>query len=132
MKAPDIYQFIVLGLATYRVSRLVVVDSFPPAAALRKWFKYHWPDAGDTVSRIPKRGTVQAVSPQGTDPRDVERWRVISGTSLGYLVSCMWCTPFWVAVCWWLAFSFWPEVTTIGAVPWALAAVASSVYNREH
>lgn len=131
LPVPDIWQAVLLALATYRVSRLIVIDSFPPVAALRRWFKHRWPDAGDVVSRPPKRGFAQPSAPQGTDPRDVENWRVIEGTSLGYLVSCMFCTPFWVAVLWWGAWCVWPDQTLFVAVPWALAATATLLYLRE-
>ncbi len=128
---PDPWTAILLGLAVYRVSRLIVVDSFPPVAALRKKFKYHWPDAGDVVTRPPKRGFAQPSAPQGTDPREVENWRVIEGTSLGYLISCMYCTPFWVALLWWGAWCAWPTPVTFAAVPWALSSAATLLYLRE-
>lgn len=131
MRNPDLLAVLMLGIATYRISRLVVLDTFPPAARLRKWFKYHWPDAGDTVHRHPKRGSVQQISPQGTDPRDVERWRVIEGTSLGYLISCMYCTPFWVGTALWLSWNWFPTATLFFCVPWVLSALGTLIYRWE-
>lgn len=131
MKIPDPWAFVLLSLAVYRVSRLIVADSFPPVAKLRKWFKYHWPDAGDQVHRRPKRGFSQPISPQGTDPADVELWRVIEGTTLGYLVSCMYCLPFWVAAVAWLSWNWFPTVTLFLATPFALAAVATLLHRWE-
>lgn len=128
---PDPWEFVLLGLLVYRISRLIVADSFPPVARFRKWFKYHWPDAGDLVHRHPKRGFVQPVSPQGTDPRDIERWRVIEGTSLGYLISCMYCTPFWVAALVSVAWIFAPTATLVVASVFALASVATLVHRWE-
>lgn len=131
MKVPDVWAAVLMGMAVYRISRLVVVDKFPPVAKLRDWFKYHWPDTGDIVSRKPKRGFLQPNAPAGTDPRDIERWRVIQGTSLGYLISCMYCTPFWVAVLIWGAWQVWPEQTLIFCTPWALATVGTLLHRWE-
>ena len=131
LQTPDVWTFIILGLATYRVSRLIVLDTFPPVEKFREWFKHHWPDTGDIVQRPPKRGFVQPNAPHGTDPRDIERFRVINGTSLGYLISCMYCTPFWVALVWLALWEAFPSQTTICASLFALAADGTLVYRWE-
>lgn len=130
MNVPDVWATVIMALATYRISSFIVVDSFPPMAAFRDWFKHHWPDRGDVVNRPPKRGFVQPNAPAGTDPRDVERFRVITGTSLGYLISCMFCMPFWVGVVIWLCWNWFPDQTLFFCVPWVLAGVATLIYTR--
>jgi hypothetical protein len=42
---------VVLGLATYRVTRVVVLDGFPPVRAPREWIMKHGPEwLADLVS----------------------------------------------------------------------------------
>lgn len=96
---------IVMSLATYRLTRLVVADTFPPVLWLRDRLAGGWRDMTDKEwdklrSQL-KRGEPKpwptASSEEGDDRRWVERasW---SPFWLAELVSCPWCASGWVAL----------------------------------
>lgn len=123
------WPLLILGLAVYRITRLIVIDSFPPVAWLRdKWLR-RWPMTGDTITapdrRLFEHKKVQLVRLAG----DV--FEVKQGTTLGYLISCVWCSGFWVAASSALLYWAFPDVVLPIASVFALAAIGSFVYNQE-
>lgn len=67
---------VLMTLTTYRVTRLVVEDTFPPAVWVRDRLTGHeW--------------TIE-------EPYAVQRWRFVPAW-VGDLVSCCWCTSVWVS-----------------------------------
>ena len=111
-------EFVVLALASYRVTRLLIADDFPPVAKLRERLLLRFPFEGQILN--------------GADGTA----RQSSGTFLGDLVTCPWCLGFWVAAVAWLCY----EVAVDGmnapwafrlAVPWALSAVVGLIWSRE-
>lgn len=96
---------LVMSLATYRLTRLVVADTFPPVLWLRDRLVGGWRDMTDKEweqlrSQV-KRGEPElwptAPSEEGDDRRWVERasW---SPFWLAELLSCPWCASGWVAL----------------------------------
>lgn len=67
---------VLLTLAVYRVTRLVVEDTFPPVAWVRDRLTGHEWSIGE--------------------PYVVERWRRVPDW-VGDLVSCCWCSSVWVS-----------------------------------
>lgn len=78
--------FVLLVLASFRLTRLVVKDDFPPIAWLRERIRYARPIVW---TRPPQTGGI-AVG----DPADPGEWRY---WWLGELVSCHWCTSAYVS-----------------------------------
>jgi hypothetical protein len=112
---PDVWTFILLALAAYRLYRLGARDTItePVRAALT------YPDEqalalGDDVD--PRLEVVgERDRPKG--------WRVYLAT----LIRCPWCAGFYVSVCVWVAWELEPRWSTICAAPWALSAVLGLV-----
>lgn len=127
---PDLLSILLLSLATYRISRLIVADTFPPVRIFRDWLKFHWPNHGDIVKRRPKRGSAQPLTP-GLVEEGAESWRVIQGTHFGYFISCMYCLPFWVGTLIFAAWYWFPEPTLLFCVPWSLASIAMLIHRWE-
>lgn len=103
-----------LIVATWRVTRLLVKDEFPPIKVIRNWFIDTFWDAAFEDER-PQR------------PAGVTRWSWFwrrFGHSIAYLWTCMWCMSFWVGLAlWWSA--VWLGFSV--PLPWLLLAAASGV-----
>lgn len=104
---------LILVLATYSITRLITEDTI--ADPIRNWFFTHWPNDGFTSKVKPKRGKLRLIS-QGT-------WYVDEGTKLGELISCPWCSGFWVALLVCVAAWFAPIWTILLLTPLALRVV---------
>lgn len=104
----------ILGVAS--ITRLITRDSL--IDGLRDWFFTHWPHEGFQTKTRPKRGVFITTS-NGA-------YYVNRGTYLGELVSCPWCTSFWVAAGLWAAFIAWPVGTTFFLVPLGVRALAGA------
>ena len=109
-------EFTVLALAVFRVSRLIVDDTIFDTPRL--WLLTRYP-ASDTIF---------------TDYRDdllwvenVGGWMTLKPHIIGELISCMWCTGFWVAVIGVVVWSQWPGVAWWVALPFALSAVTGII-----
>jgi hypothetical protein len=85
-----------------RLTRLAVVDEFPPAAAVRHWFVRTFA----TVDRV------------GRIERDRERWGRLAGVaySVAYIWTCPWCMSIWVGGLVWGVSVWWPVVIWPAAV----------------
>lgn len=88
-------------LATYRVTRFITADAFPPVAGPRRWIDKHWnpfPDANAWESYREAPVEAQLIVREGlrqqlgikSRPTGLKR-------SLAYLIGCAWCTSIWVA-----------------------------------
>lgn len=93
---------IVMSLAVYRGTRLVVADTFPPVLWLRDRLAGGWRPTTEQEREIVFR------QPDGTQPfplmeidgveqRWVQRWKW-SPFWLAELISCPWCASGWVAL----------------------------------
>lgn len=112
-------QFVVLALAVYRVTRLIVTDTIldkPREALLTRY------PASDTVFAEWADGLVWSET--------VEGWIALEPSWLGDLVSCVWCAGFWISVVavllWWLA----PGLVWWLALPFAFSAVVGIIESR--
>lgn len=95
---------IVMSLATYRLTRLVVEDVFPPVLWLRDRLAGGWRPLTSveerTLSVLPAGKVVElrrvwSVDDEGEN-RYVYRWRLVPQW-IADLVSCPWCASGWVA-----------------------------------
>ncbi len=91
-------------VAIWRVTRLLVVDEWPPTRALREWI-------------------VQAFADVAADGKVVRgRWGGV-GLAVAYLWTCQWCMSVWVGA--WLV-----SLTTVYMsvpAPWLVVAAGSCV-----
>jgi hypothetical protein len=108
--------FVILGLAAFRLTRLVIDDTI--TKPLRSWVFIRWPaqdveyEAGDKVTG----GTFQMA---GKLYANEPTW---IGDRLATLLGCYACTGFWVAVIVFLAYGLWP-ITLWLLIPFALSTV---------
>jgi Protein of unknown function (DUF1360) len=101
-----------LIVATWRVTRLLIKDSFPPVKLLRDWIiKTFWHEVDDDERFVWRLGTT--------------RWQKFWGTvghSFAYVWTCSWCMSVWVsAALWWIA--VWTGLSV--PLPWLMMAAAS-------
>lgn len=86
---------LVMSLATYRVTRLVVADTFPPMLWLRDRLAGGWrPLAGGEAYRDGD-SAYQIIDEE--PHRYVTRWRWVPQW-IADLISCPWCASGWVAL----------------------------------
>jgi hypothetical protein len=92
---------IVMSLATYRLTRFVVEDVFPPMLWMRDRLAGGWRDATqrelNDQSWLPMAGREQIFREiDGVPSRYVYRWNWVPQW-LADLVSCPWCASGWIA-----------------------------------
>jgi hypothetical protein len=97
MNVPDWWTLLLLGLASYRIYRLIAMDTLldiPRAwlVGLRGWRE------GQPI-------------PRGYRNR------------LANFLVCPWCLGFWVALASWGAWQLWPHAALVVAAPFAISAV---------
>jgi uncharacterized protein DUF1360 len=102
---------VALAVVGARLTRLLVVDEFPPVKGLRHWFV-----------RI-----FAAVDRLGNVVPDRERWGRLAGAahSVAYVWTCPWCMSVWAAAAIWgiADWSFW-GIKADMSVPWPWAMIA--------
>lgn len=95
---------VVMSLATYRITRLVVADTFPPALWLRDRMAGGWRPLTSveqrtlTVLPTDKAADLRrawSVDDDGED-RYMYRWRLVPQWAAD-LLSCPWCASGWIA-----------------------------------
>ncbi|HEX5029825.1 MAG TPA: DUF1360 domain-containing protein [Candidatus Eisenbacteria bacterium] len=95
LEVPDWWSFVLLALASYRLWRLVGVDSI--TEPFRDW-----------VTRVDE---YHSGRPQNYREK------------LDELITCPWCLGFWVSIGWWLFWVVWHQGAVWVAVPFAIGAV---------
>lgn len=108
---PHWWQALVLGLAAFRVVRLLGWDSFPPIVRARAWA---------TGEQIATRGSTNAR--MGLTAERVEDVHTYRRPLLHELVSCGYCSGWWVSLAWYGAWLVWPSWSLLVAFPFALSA----------
>ena len=93
-----------LTVATWRVTRLLVADEFPPTRALREWVLR-------TFGQIDAKGAITGS----------KRWGGL-GHAIAYLWTCPWCMSPWVAA----ALIAVTEWRTNVPLPWLVGALGAS------
>jgi hypothetical protein len=112
---------IVNVLAAYRLTRLWVADMLPPLPRMRdaveSWAHARW--AGRDLTGDPR------------EPEAYRVWRIYGGTPpLAYLVTCAWCSGYWISLAVFLAASLIPTtVWAFLAVPLAFSAVVGLLHQ---
>lgn len=100
----SIIDFLILSLATWRVSSLLVEEEGPHCifSKLRDWI----------------------------DVKEDEEGNRHGENELGYVFSCIWCMSLWVGLAW---FTFWllaPRPAVFVATPLALTALGTVIHGR--
>jgi len=97
---PDWWEFLLLGLASFRLFRLIGYDTVLDGPRDR------W---------LTRRSTVAAGKPG------------LYRRSLDVFLHCPWCLGWWVVLAWWGAWWLWPHEILVVSVPLALSAFVGLV-----
>ena len=99
---PDPLWLVVAALAAVRLTRLIVADGFPPVKAVRDWLLRRWPSED---AEFPAAEVVDVdaygVGELATGVRVVAVdgvWVAVTPHWLGELVTCWWCSGFWMSL----------------------------------
>jgi hypothetical protein len=114
-----------MSLATYRGTRLVVEDTFPPVLWVRARLAGDWVPV--RARHAPQNGG-DLKELDGVMHRYVQPWRW-SPRWFGELVSCAWCASGWVAAGVTAAVAHWgsvPDPVLVWAAVWALGALLAA------
>lgn len=108
---PSWFEFILLVLASFRLTRLIVYDSITE------------------FLRSPFHQAVEDQLPDGT----TETYVIIKGRGIRYwigeLLSCHWCTGIWSTVFIYVSFILWPVIVSPIVTILAIAGSASILQN---
>jgi Protein of unknown function (DUF1360) len=101
VSVPGWYQLILLGLAAYRIFRLLGVD---------------------TITDRPRLWLVGL--PRGWQEGDPipDSYR----EELALFLQCPWCAGFWISALWWAAWLVWPHATLVAAGLFAISAIVGA------
>jgi hypothetical protein len=118
---------IINALAAYRLTRLWVADMLPPLPRMRdaveSWALQRWGAYRRTFEPL-----VDDHEPTAEDARDVRLYGGIA--PLAYLVTCAWCSGYWISLLVFLAASLVPATAwTLLAVPLAFSAVVGLLHQ---
>lgn len=80
--------YILIALATHRLTRLVTRDKFP-LIAVPRYYVTNWLDPSDEYISVYRKK-----HPDRQDPKS--HWGIV-GSSLAYLWECDWCVSVWVS-----------------------------------
>lgn len=102
MTADRVWTLIALVVIIARLTRLLVVDEWPPARGTRHWFVR-------TFATVDRRGDVV---------RDVARWGRLASAAhaVAYIWTCPWCMSVWVGGAVWGAATLCPWLVWPAAV----------------
>lgn len=131
----SVFDVVVLVLGAWRITRLVVRDSFPPVARIRDWIIERHPtdDTAFLGSHVTDPHAFATTTIHGTsvvdttgDP-DQPVWFPTRDTVIGGLISCVWCIGFWIATATVIVYAWWPWWTVAALAPFALSAAIGFV-----
>ncbi len=105
----DGWTFILIGLATFRLTRLIVFDRI--TEFIRK------PFLEEFVEQNEQGQEETYIVPKGSG---IRKW-------MGELLSCYWCTGIWVSFFWVLFYLFYPNVAVFLILIFALAGFAAII-----
>lgn len=98
MSVPGWWAFLLLGLAAFRIYRLLGEDTILDRP--RGW-----------LLRLP------------TDWREGQRVPDSYRDKWGAFITCPWCAGFWITLLWWAAWQIWPHGTLVVAALFALSTI---------
>lgn len=107
-------ELLLLALAAYRTTRLVLTDTI--TKGFRDWWYIRFP---------PPHLVVEARQSM------TEEWVPLKAHPLGTLFSCSWCLGFWISLAWAGAYWAWPVPVTYAALPLALSVVVGKLGERD-
>lgn len=124
---PSVWIGIVLALASFRLTRLVSYDDFPPVARLRSWV---------IGAQVIRRGHHNAR--MGVSNDEVTQEWVYARPLLTHFLGCVYCVGFWISC---TVYAAWVAVGSPGAiaahsilfypiVPFALSAATGIIARR--
>ncbi len=134
----DLFLFALMGLAAYRLTRLLVKDTFPPVLWVRDRLAGGWRSMTlkeletYNLATVPERTLLR--EQWSYDPHDEDQERYVMRASwsplwLAELITCPWCASAYVsgavvALTWWAAGVPVPFLQWLAV--WAVAAVLAS------
>lgn len=124
---PSPWEFALLALAAYRLTRLGGWDDFPPIAAVREWIlREEW--VGTPLFSMEEE-IERSVSLPGKTPESLaENVRPAYGRPLlAHLVHCPFCLGWWVSLAVYLAWVALPTAALAIAAPFAISGVVGLV-----
>jgi hypothetical protein len=101
MNVPDWWTLVLLGLAAYRIFRLIGVD---------------------TVLDVPRAWLVGLAGWQEGRPTPAGYRQ-----GLAEFLVCPWCLGFWTAFAWWGSWQLWPHGSLVVAAPFAISALVGLI-----
>jgi hypothetical protein len=87
---------VVMSLGSYRLTRLVVTDDFPPVLWVRDRLVGGWRVATETEQKVLKESGSLSKAANGDLLRETHRAKWVPGW-LASLLSCSWCASGWVS-----------------------------------
>lgn len=125
------FTFLVLALAIYRVTRLIVADSLLEPA--RNWLFGRFPYSGSFMDGGPedKPKRAKRAAFQNTGRGTEARWFVETGTFLGNLLHCFWCIGFWVSVVGTVVYGLFPTAGLLLSLPFTFSAITGFIASKE-
>ena len=112
----DTLEFVVLALGVFRLARLIVTDTILDTPRL--WLLERFP-SDETIFLEPSGNRIWSPTDDG--------WIAVKPHPVGQLISCVWCSGFWIAaivtVLWWA----YPEIVGWIMLPFALSATAGII-----
>ena len=120
--------FVYLTFLSYSITRLIVTDDFYIFSKPREWIKNNFPPEDWVMNKVPPHRKPDQFKklPNNRD------YVVLEGHWLGELISCPWCSGFWVSAGVWAAFLFVPEIVVALGMPLAIRALVGSIAFRNN
>lgn len=93
----DPFTLLVDVLATYRLTRLVTEDTFPPVKKARDWLLLRWPSPTESFDEA-FESEVGPVNAKGRPVlREDDEWWAVHPHWFGELITCPYCASVWIA-----------------------------------
>ena len=134
MDVPSWWQFTLLALAAYRLTRLAGWDDFPLALKVRtavigeRWVPATPPPGAEKSEGT---GRVQAgeLGLPGKQPTSevAEVRPAYDRPTLAHLVHCPFCIGFWISLAVYVCWQAWPHGTLVALAPFAISGVVGLV-----
>lgn len=126
---PDALDFLLLGLAAFRLTRLAGWDDL--TITPRRWLTglgdddhHAWASAIDELRQDGKDPWMPPMDTSASwSAPPVSRARFY----VGKMIRCPWCAGWWVSLAVWLGWLAWPHAITSASIPLALSAVVGLV-----
>lgn len=112
------WSLLIVALGVYSITRLITIDSI--ADRPREWIFDRFPPANRTMKKRPNPDRCTFIVTG-------DHYYVTEGHWLGELLSCPWCSGFWVSLVVFGAFIAWPVATTFLLVPLALRVIPGMI-----